>query len=182
MADNGQRLGTDLVERVFRCVPVKNIAAGAVVEIDHIDGRDSALQRGLMIVFHGRGFIDEDTSVAEPLGNTPEEIDKRFGGISFALEVRCPRSDNVPKQKRFYPCKVAANSEPRGHFAASVAIGGVLPFRSHGLFTVKEPDPYRVATVLRAQQTRQLKHDSRRGTAVIRADEILKPLCVVMRA
>ena len=95
VANDRESFGADFVERVLRRMPVVDVAAGAVIEINHIHRGNVAFQKGLVIVFDSGGIFDEDVSVAELFGNAPDEIDKRFGGIRFALEVRRARSDDI---------------------------------------------------------------------------------------
>src|SRR5580700_2713076 len=60
VADDGESFGADFVERVLRRVPVVDVAAGTVIEVNHIHRGDVAFQKGLMIVFDGRGVFDEN--------------------------------------------------------------------------------------------------------------------------
>ena len=51
VADDGQGFGADFVERILRSVPVIDVAAGAVIEIDYVHRWNVAFQKRLMIVF-----------------------------------------------------------------------------------------------------------------------------------
>src|SRR6266567_6412902 len=56
MANDGQALGADFVQRVLRCVPVIDVPSRTVVQVDDIHGGHVAAEKRQMIVREGKSL------------------------------------------------------------------------------------------------------------------------------
>src|SRR5258708_31680636 len=71
VANDGQALGADFVQRVLRCVPVIDVPTRAVVQVDDIHGGHVAAEKRQMIVRDGKFLVQKDALVTKPVRRLP---------------------------------------------------------------------------------------------------------------
>src|ERR1019366_460676 len=81
-ADNFQTPGAEFIHGVFVGVPRR------IVEVDNIDGGDTHLDEGHVIVVGGDGLVGKVGLIAELGGGAPEKLSQERGGIGFLPDIQ----------------------------------------------------------------------------------------------
>ncbi len=144
-----EAVGADLVDRVLNGVVVAVV--GAVVEIDHIDGGDAAIDKGQMIVVHGFFGLEEVVLIAELFCGLADKIDEPAGGAGFALDVEILVADHIGQHKGLDAAQGSVAAPLGGQVPAAIRRVGRGPVFD-GLFAVEEDQPHRVAIEFFAAQ------------------------------
>ena len=74
MTRDGERARINLVERVLRCMPIRNI------QINDICRWDATLQKRKVIIFNCRAVVDKDISISKTRCRGPQDIGEPWSG------------------------------------------------------------------------------------------------------
>ena len=120
---------------------------GAVVQVDDVDGRHAALDKGQMVVFDRLLGLEEVAVVAEFVRGLAHQVDQPAGGSRFTLDVEVLVADHVGQHEGFDLAQRAVASPFGGQMAAAVGGVGGGPVWNR-LFAVEEDQPDGVAVEL----------------------------------